>query len=427
MGEAGEAPVTRDPGRRPAEPGDSTVGAVMSGSTPVSVLLPVYNEEDHLERCLDSLLAQDYPAIEEILVIEGGSTDRTVEIIDRFSARDSRVKLLANPDRVQSHGLNRALRVATGQVVVRTDAHTEYAADYVSRSVELLEETSAWVAGGPMVPRPDLSGFAAAVAAAMREAWAAGPAGFRSSERSGPVDTVYLGAFTREALDRVGGYRSFPSGVAEDADLCDRIRAHGGVVMLSPRISSRYSPRSTLAGLWRQYLRYGSGKAEMIRINRRLPSVRPLAPAALVLVLAGTLIAALAGAPPLIFLVPVGGWLLALLALSAAHGRRAPGVALAAATMHLSYGLGFWKGLLTSRLQSSRSIPDVRRVVPASEAAGGDPDRNPQQRQEHQDRITNDVPGSDSILDQEGNRPGELDGGQDRPHLPAEKPIREDP
>lgn len=399
----------------------------MSGSTPVSVLLPVYNEEAHLERCLDSLLAQDYPHVEEILVIDGGSSDRTLEIIDRFSARDARVKLVGNPDRVQSHGLNRALRVATGQVVVRTDAHTEYAADYVTRSVELLEETSAWVAGGPMVPRPDLSGFAASVATAMQETWAAGPAGFRSTERSGPVDTVYLGAFTREALDLVGGYRSFPSGVAEDADLCERIRAHGGVVMLSPRISSRYSPRSSPAALWRQYLRYGSGKAEMIRINRRLPSLRPLAPAALVLVLAGTLIAALGGAPLLIFLLPFGGWLLTLLALSAAHGRRGPGVALAAATMHLSYGLGFWKGLLTARLGASRSIPDVRRVVPASEAAGGDPDRNPQQRQEHQDRITDNVPGSDPIPDQEGNRPAELGHGHDRPHPPAQEPGGEEP
>jgi GT2 family glycosyltransferase len=399
----------------------------MTGLTPVSILLPVLNEEAHLERCLNSLLAQDYPAIEEILVIDGGSTDGTVEIIDRFNAADGRVRLVVNPDRLQSHGLNRALRIATGRVVVRVDAHTEYAADYVTRSIELLDETSAWAAGGPMVPRSDLSGFAAAVALAMQAKWAAGPAGFRSQQTVGPVDTVYLGAFAREALDRVGGYRSFPSGVAEDADLCDRIRAQGGVVMLSPRISSRYSPRTSPGGLWRQYFRYGSGKAEMIRINRRLPSWRPLAPAALVIGIAGTAVAAAWGGPPLLPLLLVGGWLLSLLALSAVHGRRAPGVALAAAIMHLSYGLGFWRGLLISRLAVSATIPDVRRVIPALDPAGGDPDRNPQQRDEHEDRIPEDVTESDPVTDQERDGPDELGDGQQRPQLPAQEPVGEEP
>lgn len=330
----------------------------------VSIILPVYNEAQHIETCLADLAAQDYPGIVEILVADGGSTDATRHLVE--TAGDGRARLFDNPLRLQSHGLNHLLRHRSGEVVVRVDAHTRYAADYVGSCVRVLGETGAWVVGGPQIAQTPDEAFGVGVARAMAERWAGGPAAFRSSDRSGEVDTVYLGAYPSWVFDRVGGYRSFPSGVAEDVDLCHRIRRAGGVVWLDPSIRSLYLPRSTVGALWRQYLRYGRGKAEMARFERRLPGLRPLAPAGLVAALAlGAVLLAWSPYPVVALLV---GWLGMITALSLRHGRWAPMVGVAAMVMHLSYGLGFWASLL-SPLGPAPEPPDVRSVIPPTNPA----------------------------------------------------------
>ena len=248
----------------------------------VTVLLPVLNEAEHIAACLESLAAQDYAGDFDVLVIDGGSNDDTRARAAAFADRLD-LRIVDNPDRVQSLGCNRAAHVARGDILCRVDGHTTYAPDYLSACVAALASSGAVAVGGRQVPASDAP-WGRAAALAMTSWLATGPSAFRHATTARDVDTVYLGAFARQDFLDAGGYRHFPSGVAEEADLYWRWRRQGRRIRLDPSIRSIYRPRETLAAWVRQNYRYGAGKAEFLYANRALPSWRPLAPVAALLV-----------------------------------------------------------------------------------------------------------------------------------------------
>ncbi len=361
---------------------------------PVSLLLPVYNEEAHIESAITSLRVQDYPAIVEILVAEGASTDRTRTILEGMEQGRPPLVIVDNPDRNQAPGLNRLIRRATGEIAVRVDSHSTYAPDYVTRCVEALVRTEADMVGGPMIPMGETP-REEAIAAAMSSPVGVGPSRYRRPGAAGETDTVYLGAYRLATIRAAGGYRRFPSGVAEDTDLAYRIRRSGGRVVLDPGIRSSYRPRSSYRALWRQFWRYGRGKAEMLFANGRFPSWRPLAPLLLVLAIA---MSALSGVLTGVWWPPAavcGAWLLAAFA-GAARSGRILGTVWATLIMHASFGLGLAHGLLAGR-GFLADLPPVGGLDP-----GGDPpahhlDRQPQHREADEQRIPGDPPQRDTI------------------------------
>jgi len=313
------------------------------GGTAVSVLLPVLDERDSIDACLESLQAQDYDGPLEVVVADGGSIDGTLDLLEDWSTRWPAVRVLDNPGRLQAHGLNLAATAATGEVLVRADAHTTYATDYLRRSVEALLGSGA-VAGGGRLEAQGRGRFGRAVAAAMRAPLATGPAAFHHADEARPADTVYLGTFRRADFLAAGGIRALPSGAAEDADLYYRWNRAGRLVLLEPAIRSTYRPRETPAALWRQHHRYGVAKAEMLWLNGELPSPRPLAPLGLVVGLAvGVLL--LSGGRPLPLRLIAGAWGTAL-AVVALPSPDPPRTAAATGIMHLAYGAGLASGLL---------------------------------------------------------------------------------
>jgi hypothetical protein len=242
--------------------------------------------------------------------------------------------------------LNRAAAAASGDILVRVDGHSTYSPDYVRRSVLALESSGATAAGGRMVPVSDHP-LGRAIAAAMASPWAVGPARYRHQQHASLVDTVYLGAFRKADFERFGGYRDLP-GVAEDADLYFRWRRQGATVLLDPSITSQYRPRTTWLALIRQYFRYGWGKADMVYANGVLPSLRPLAPLALLIGLGAGTILGFVGSRwwPLAGLV--AAWALVLVAIGLGSGRSLPHrlrTMAVTATMQLSYGGGLAGGL----------------------------------------------------------------------------------
>lgn len=351
----------------------------------VSVILPVLDELDEIDACLASLAAQDHGGPLEIVVADGGSTDGTVARLADWAARDTRVRVIDNPRRRQSDGLNLAGLAATGEVLVRADAHTTYAPDYVRRSLEALARGGAVAAGGRLWPE-GRTRTGRAVAAAMRSPLGIGPARFHHADRPELVDTVYLGAFTRADFIAHGGFRTLPSGVAEDADLYWRWRRAGRSVAFDPAIRSTYTPRETLRAFARQNWRYGIGKAEMLWLNGRLPSWRPLAPLALVCGLTAATLLAASGrsgarrAPLATLLAAWGG---VVTAAAVRTGPAEPGVrprtAAAVAAMHLAYGAGLTYGLLRgpaplASLRAAAPIPLTAAVaVPATPAPRSHP------------------------------------------------------
>ena len=309
----------------------------------VSVILPVLDEADLIEGVIGDLLGQDYDGPLEVIVADGGSTDDTKEKVLALAQRDQRVRVIDNPERRQTFGLNRAAAAATGEILVRADGHTRFAPDYVRTSVQVLEEVGGAV-GGRMSP-VGRSPFGEAVAAAMESRLTMGPGRFHHATKREEVDTVYLGAFQREDFVALDGFRAFPSGSSEDADFYYRWRTSGRKVYVDPSIVSAYHPRDTAAGLWRQYFRYGMGKAEMLWVNGELPSWRPLAPLALVLGLVLFTLVGLVTGGWVTLSVLAGVWLLVLVWVALRADAPMLGVFRAAGIMHLAYGLGMVWGL----------------------------------------------------------------------------------
>jgi glycosyltransferase involved in cell wall biosynthesis len=313
----------------------------------VSVAMPCLDEERFIEACIRSVQAQDYPAERiEILVADGGSRDATLAILGRLAAEDPRIRVLDNPERLQTVAMNRMIRAARGEVVARMDVHCEYAPSYLRKCVETLAATGADNVGGAQRARAG-SRFQRALVAALESSLGMGGAAYRSAAREGEVDTVFLGAFRREVFERVGLFD--PGAVTnEDAELNQRLLDAGGRIWLSPEIEVHYHPRESWPALARQYFRYGMGRARTLLKHRRLPKLRPLAPFALVV---GS--AALALTSPWQPLTPfvLAAYLAACAFEAVRVGRRAgwssvPLVFILFPTLHFAHGLGFARGLV---------------------------------------------------------------------------------
>lgn len=333
------------PGLMPAE--------AFADSPPVSIVLPTLNEQRNLRDCLSSLLAQDYEGEFEIVVVDGGSHDATRQIA---TGAGPRVRVVDNPRVTAAAAMNIGCAQADADLIVRADAHSLYAPDYVRQCVHALTASDAAVVGGPM-RAVGITGFGRAVAAVTSSPIGVGPARFHYATEAGDVDTVYLGAFDRSVVEDAGGYdETSIQWAAEDHELNLRIRRRGGRIRLDPSIRSWYFPRQTSRALWRQYLNYGLGKASTLAKHRTLPHWRPLAPAALVGGTAVAIVVAVALRKPSIAVVPVvayaaGGGAVAW-RLGADPGV-APHRAFAALTIcHWAYGLGFWAGI--GRMASGR-------------------------------------------------------------------------
>ena len=329
----------------------------------VSVVMPILDEESHLEDAVAMVLRQDWDGDLEVVLALGPSSDRTDEVAERLAREDARVRLVANPSGRTPDALNAAVAASRGEVVVRVDGHAGIPEDYVSTAVRVLEETGADTVGGVMDAR-GVTRFQRAVAAAMRSPLGVGASRFHTGGDAGPVDTVYLGVFRRSALERVGGYdRRFTR--TQDWELNHRIRASGGVVWFTPELLVTYRPRSGMRALARQYRDYGRWRRVVAGLHDGTVSLRYLAAPTMVL---GTSAATLVGvvwAPALavpaayVLAVTVGGVLITPGEEWRVRALAGPVVA----TMHWSWGWGF----LTSRPR--RLLGDVPPQDPA--ATGG--------------------------------------------------------
>ena len=318
-----------------------------SNSPFISVLIPMRNEGHYIARCLDSILANDYPQDRlEILVIDGLSTDRSRDIVREYAKRHPSLRLLDNPKRFVPAALNTGIRAAQGEIIVRADAHAIYASDYIRKCLELLETTEAANVGG--VQRAVGTDYTSnGIAIATTTPFGIGDAHYRYAENEMWVDTVYLGAWRKSTLEALGGFNE-EWVVNQDYELNFRLRKGGGRILLSPEIKCWYHVRPSLKALARQYLRYGFWKVKTIVTYPDSLRWRQLAPPALVVALLLSL-----GLLPvhriLGLAVPVCYLAANLCAATWTAYRRGwkylPILPFAFATIHLSWGTGFLAGL----------------------------------------------------------------------------------
>lgn len=322
----------------------------------VSVIVPCRNEKRHIREFLDSLLAQKLePGYEvEILVADGMSDDGTRDILREITTAHPNVRVADNTGRIVSTGLNAAIEASSGELIVRMDAHTVYAPDYIAECIRASKQSKADNVGGPWVARGN-GLLGRAIASAFRVRFCTGGGKAHDANYEGEVDTVYLGCWPRSVFAKVGGFD--PELVRnQDDEFNFRLKRAGGKVWQSPCIQSVYTPRASLRALFRQYMQYGFWKVAVMRKHKALASWRHMVP--VLFVVANIVLLAAAVFPSFLRPYALGAWvaMLALYlcgALAAAWGaaRRdgmdlLPLLPVVFLTYHVSYGWGFLMGLL---------------------------------------------------------------------------------
>ena len=328
---------------------------------PVSVVVPALNEERAIEACLRSILAQDYPLDRlEILVFDGGSHDRTRELVEQVAAAAAApIRLFDNPERSVPAALNKALDVATGEFLIRVDAHSIPAPDYVRGSVEGNLDHDADLAGG-WVDAVGETAVGHAVAAAIRSPWATGnPASWHRPQEPIEVDSVPCGSYRLSSLRAIGGFDEAQH-ANQDFEANYRLRRAGGRVLLLPNVSHRYIVRDSFVRLARQFARYGFYKARTMLKHPSSIRVRHLVPAATLAGMTTLAVVAPFWTPDEILFVVAGvAYLVALTVASVragrGFGRPAWLLPLVFFTMHVTWAAGNLAGLV-------RWLPALRTI-----------------------------------------------------------------
>jgi succinoglycan biosynthesis protein ExoA len=333
-------------------------GAAAPACKNVSIIVACRNESRHIRPFIESLLGQDFDGFSyEVIIADGASDDGTREILSELERQQPHVLVIDNPACTVSAGLNAAIRASRGDIILRMDAHTEYARDYVRKCVTALEQSGADNVGGPartkaegLLPR--------AIQAAYHSRFSTGGARFHDEDYSGYVDTVTYGCWRKETLLALG---LFDEQLVrnQDDELNLRLTRAGGKIWQDADIVSWYRPRTTLSALFRQYFQYGFWKVRVIRKHKIPGSWRHLIPGLFVLTnlafLFAILFTAIAGSRAM-FREALTGWAVLLAAyvlgcvIAAGISARKNGwdiftlLPATFAVFHVSYGLGFLIG-----------------------------------------------------------------------------------
>ena len=318
----------------------------------ISILIPIRNEAAYIQRCLEAVLAQDYPSDRlEILIADGMSEDGTREILNELLKIHPQINVFDNPRKIVSTALNILFPKAKGEILIRVDGHCVIASDYVRNCVWHLTEDHVDGVGGPMHSIGE-DHISKVIAIAMSSKFGVGGSSFRTETgETKLVDTVPFPAYTRLIIDKVGLYDE-ELVRNQDDEYNYRIREAGGKILLASDINSTYYSRGSLKKLWKQYFQYGFYKVRVLQKHPRQMSPRQFIPpmfvSALILCALLTLIFPWGW---LVFTALVGVYLLANLAASTLIAWRKGWkylwpLPIAFTTIHISYGLGFLCGLV---------------------------------------------------------------------------------
>ncbi len=315
-------------------------------------VIPCLNEAAHLDGLIRQMLGD--PAIDLLVVADGGSTDGSQRIVQDIARGEPRLRLIDNPARIQSAGVNRAVAEQGDgyRWLLRIDAHCRYPDGYATILLRAADAQSASAVVVPMLTQGK-SGFQLAVATAQNSVLGTGGSAHRHLGQGRFVDHGHHALLRLDLFRRIGGYcEAMPCN--EDAELDHRQALAGGRIWLEPAAAIVYFPRTRPIGLWRQYHRYGIGRARNLRRHRMRPHLRQLVPLAVPAALA---LLPLAAWHP-VFALPAFAWVILCLTLGAVIGARQGGgwrlaAGVAAAIMHAAWAFGF----IAELIGNPRGVP----------------------------------------------------------------------
>lgn len=284
------------------------------------------------------------PVDKEIIFVDGQSTDNTRDIINSYIQKHPHIKLLQNPQRYVPYSLNLALQEAQGEIIIRLDAHTEYAHDYFERIVETFGKSGADIVGGPMRIAKG-NQMQEAIGYVTSTFFGIGDSSFHFENFEGFTDSVYLGAWKKNIFSATGDFDESLKRNQDD-EFHYRARKNGFTIYQSPQIRLQYYPRETIKALFRQYFEYGLYKPFVLKKNQSAIRLRHLAPSLFVLYCLAAVISLSIEA--YLMLIPLVCYLLADIWFSVTSKKSLAvmvRIAITYPVIHIAYGTGFLIGL----------------------------------------------------------------------------------
>jgi succinoglycan biosynthesis protein ExoA len=311
----------------------------------VTVVIPAANEERFIGACLDSVLAQDHRDL-QVVVVDGASTDGTADVVLARAQEDDRIELIHHGIRNIPSSLNLVLEAARGRWLVRVDAHCTVPAGYVGVAVRLLRE-GAWAGVGGRKDGVGRTAAGRAIAVAMGSRLGVGGSVYHHGTTRQEVDHLPFGAYPTELVRQLGGWDERLE-ANEDFEFDHRLRKAGHRLLFDPEMTIAWQCRQSVGDLFRQYRRYGRGKADVAWLHPDSLRPRHVAPPLFVAYLGVAGLAATRHPGRAAAMVaPYALTVLAetlRLAPRLETGAQRIHVPAAFVAMHVGWGLGFWCG-----------------------------------------------------------------------------------
>lgn len=320
------------------------------------IIIPCLNEEAHLPNLLQYFIINYINPIGLIIFADGGSTDKSIELITACAHQNPKIKLFNNEKRIQSAAVNAAIKeFGNGfKYLIRMDAHGSYPDDYCKILVEEAETIDCSSVTTSLRTVNQKQGFQKWVADAQNAPLGNGGSAHRLDKKSHYVDHGHHALIKIDAFKEVGCYdESFSHN--EDAELDYRLGKKGHKIWLTSKTEMIYYPRDNWRALWKQYKNYGSGRAQNFIKHKSRPRIRQLIP---IMVLPSVLSIIFYPISP-IFTIPLIAWVAGLIILTieliVKHRdvSKFPSI-IPSAIMHLSWSIGFWKKFIKYLIKSKK-------------------------------------------------------------------------
>lgn len=316
----------------------------------VSIIIPCRNEEKFIGKCLDSIIANDYPKEKiEVLIIDGMSEDKSRKVAESYLQRCHFIKILDNPQKITPCAFNLGIKNATGEIIMIMGSHSIYREDYISNCVRYLNDYDADNVGGVIITLPRENSFIGkATTIALSSKFGVGGSAFRTGSKEPKwVDTVFGGCYKREVFERVGLFNENLIST-QDMEFNLRLKRSGGKTLLVPEIVSHYYARSDLGSFCKNNFRNGFWAIYPFKFTTSMPvSLRHLVPLTFVSSLIGSaLLSTVVTHFVLLFITIVGLYILANLTASFQIARRERDpryfilMPFLFGILHFAYGLG---------------------------------------------------------------------------------------
>lgn len=244
----------------------------------VSIIIPCKNEEKHISKCLDSIINANWNNIEkEIIICDGKSTDKTLEIINEYSKKYDFIKVFTNEKEIAPTAMNIGIKNSTGNFITRIDAHAEIEKDFIINSLKIFEKDDKIACSGGIIESIYDNKISKSISLAMSSSFGVGSAYFRTGLKDSYVDTLAFGTYKKEIFDIIS---LFDEELVrnQDDELNFRLTKSGYKIYLSKDIKSKYYVRSSLEKLFKQYYQYGYWKVYVNKKHRTFTNYRQLVP-----------------------------------------------------------------------------------------------------------------------------------------------------